>query len=168
MPLTASHIAILRISLNNIEPEIWRVFTVPAKIDLAELHLVLQHVMGWKNVHPHEWEVDEKGGSLRKVAASLGDTFNYSYDPKEKWDHTVEVVATGPLSTFLQPFKVLDGEGACPPEDVGGAKGFEKFCAVMADTKHPKYAEQRAWYGGTFYRDAYNRSAAQKKLDELR
>jgi hypothetical protein len=164
--LTASHIAILRISLNNVQPEIWRVFTVPAKIDLAGLHRAVQHVMGWKDAHPHEWEIDESGGTLRKIADGLGDTFNYLYDTKSQWNHTIEVVATGPASTFLQPFKIVDGEGACPPENVGGAKGFEKFCAAMADTSHPKHHEQRSWYGGPFYRDAYNRSAAQKKLGE--
>lgn len=164
--LTASHIAVLRISVNNIQPEIWRVFTVPAKIGLEQLHHVIQRVMGWKDIHPHEWEIDESGGTLRKIADGLGDSFNYRYDPKAAWDHTIEVVATGPASTFLQPFKIIDGEGACPPEDVGGAKGFEKFCAAMADPRHAKHTEQRAWYGGTFFRDAYNRSAAQKKLDE--
>ncbi len=167
MPLTASHVVILRISLIGTKPEIWRVFTVPAKIDLAELHLVVQRVMGWKDVHPHEWSIDEPGGTLRKIAASLGDVFTYRYDNKAGWDHTIEVIATGPPSTYLEPYRILDGDGACPPEDVGGAKGFEKFCAAMADTSHPKHQEQRAWYGGPFYRDAYNRSSAQKKLDEL-
>lgn len=166
MPLTASHIAILRISLNNTQPEIWRVFTVPAKIDLTGLHQVVQRVMGWKDIHPYEWEDEEVGGTLRKSASSLGDIINYRYDPKGKWDHTIEVIATGPPSEYLQPYRIIDGEGACPPEDVGGAKGFEKFCDAMADPRHAKHAEQRAWYGGTFYRDAYNRSAAQKKLNE--
>jgi len=42
----------------------------------------------------------------------------------------------------------LEGEGTCPPEDVGGVGGFQEFCEVMSDPGHERYAEYRTWYGG--------------------
>ena len=31
------------------------------------------------------------------------------------------------------------GENACPPEDVGGARGYAEFIAVIADNNHKEY-----------------------------
>ncbi|HEX2771037.1 MAG TPA: plasmid pRiA4b ORF-3 family protein, partial [Micromonosporaceae bacterium] len=44
----------------------------------------------------------------------------------------------------------LDGERACPPEDVGGAYGYRAFLAVLGDPAHPEHHAMRRWVGGTF------------------
>lgn len=46
----------LRIELvDSIDPVIWRRVLVPAGYTLADLHAVIQAVMGWQNSHPHEF-----------------------------------------------------------------------------------------------------------------
>jgi Plasmid pRiA4b ORF-3-like protein len=44
----------------------------------------------------------------------------------------------------------LDGAGSCPPEDVGGTYGYERFLAAIADPGHPEHVEIREWYGRDF------------------
>jgi hypothetical protein len=51
----------LRISIDRIEPQIWRRLAVPLHFNLRELHLVLQAAFGWTNSHLHEFEI----GGLR-------------------------------------------------------------------------------------------------------
>jgi len=44
----------LKITLKDIEPVIWRRFTVPSHITLDRLHDVVQIVMGWQDSHLHQ------------------------------------------------------------------------------------------------------------------
>ena len=43
----------LRITLQDLEPPIWRTVLVPVSITLEELHYVVQVTMGWDNSHLH-------------------------------------------------------------------------------------------------------------------
>lgn len=43
----------LKITLAGSEPPIWRRVLMPGDANLAELHRVIQHVMGWSNSHLH-------------------------------------------------------------------------------------------------------------------
>lgn len=45
--------------------------------------------------------------------------------------------------------------GATPPEDCGGAPGYEDFVQAMADVNHPEHAEMAQWVG----RDTWNPNA---------
>lgn len=51
---------LLKISLLEIEPVIWRRFVVPASITLDRLHDVIQIVMGWTDTHIHEFTIGKK------------------------------------------------------------------------------------------------------------
>jgi hypothetical protein len=51
---------LLKISLLEIEPEIWRRFAEPASISLDRLHDVIQLVMGWTDSHLHEFIFGKK------------------------------------------------------------------------------------------------------------
>ena len=61
----------------------------------------------------------------------------------------------------------LDGAGACPPEDVGGTYGYERFLAAIADPAHPEHREMREWYGREFDPRAFDpdrRSALLRRM----
>ena len=51
----------VRISIDRIEPQIWRRLVVPSHFSLGELHLVLQAAFGWMDAHLHGFEI----GGLR-------------------------------------------------------------------------------------------------------
>ena len=47
----------LKISLKEIEPEIWRRFLVSSEISFHQLHEIIQEVMGWENYHLYSFLV---------------------------------------------------------------------------------------------------------------
>lgn len=74
----------------------------------------------------------------------IGDTINYRYDFGDDWLHTIT------LETIVEGYPVgypmlLDFEGNCPPEDVGGSGGFEHFLEAWNDPKHPEHESMRDW-----------------------
>lgn len=51
---------VLRLSLNDVEPEIWRVIEVAGLGTLGDLHGALVGAMGWENSHLHSFMVDDE------------------------------------------------------------------------------------------------------------
>lgn len=155
---------VLKVSLVGIEPEIWRRFVVPADITLDRLHDVIQIVMGWEDYHLHQFTVSgmryteypespEDGKAdgryrLGNLVKHKGLSFEYIYDFGDNWAHQLlleEIThAHGPQD---EPVRLLAGERACPPEDVGGIGGYAEYCAAMKNRKHPEHREYVQWRG---------------------
>jgi hypothetical protein len=51
LPSPPQRVYRLKITLDYIQPPIWRCFQVPASITLDQLHAVVQVVMGWESDH---------------------------------------------------------------------------------------------------------------------
>ena len=83
-----------------------------------------------------EDERDETGVPLR----ALPDRFTYLYDFGDGWEHEIEVIGAG-----ADRPGVVDGEGACPPENVGGPPGYADFLKVMADPGDPEHDRMKTW-----------------------
>lgn len=62
----------MRVSIDRIEPQIWRRLIVPSSFNLRDLHLVLQAAFGWTNAHLHEFEI----GGLRFGDADIANGEN--------------------------------------------------------------------------------------------
>ena len=141
---------LLRISVQDIEPEIWRRFVVPADITLDRLHDVVQIVMGWEDHHLHEFIVNggkytenpetvedglEEGKvRLKDLIHKNGQKFVYHYDFGDDWFHDVVLEdCRYSNAELLSPVECLDGERACPPEDIGGIPGYEELCRELAE-----------------------------------
>lgn len=69
----------------------------------------------------------------------------YTYDFGDSWDHTIILEKVIP-EISLKP-ELLDGNGACPPEDCGGIMGYKDLMSILANKKHPEYNEYREWMG---------------------
>ena len=39
----------------------------------------------------------------------------------------------------------IEGEGACPLEDVGGIYGYAEFLEIIKDEAHPQHEELKQW-----------------------
>jgi hypothetical protein len=48
---------------------------------------------------------------------------------------------------------ILEGEGTCPPEDVGGIAGYEEFLKAWHNPDHSEYESMRQWGESQHYRD---------------
>lgn len=154
---------LLKISLYEIEPKIWRRFVVPADITLDRLHDVVQIVMGWMDYHVHEFKIGKKkytedperkedgyeGRRFRLVdlIKRRGRIFEYIYDLGDRWIHNITLEEANYLNlNFELPLICIGGERACPPEDVGGVIGYYEFCEAVSDSKHPQHREHTDWY----------------------
>jgi hypothetical protein len=170
-PMTARNVLVmrtsrLRVTMSEVEPAVLRVLDVPAGVLLPELHDILQVVVGWSDSHLHQFvadgvaygmpdtdafddERDETGVPLR----ALPGHFSYLYDFGDGWEHEVEVIGAGGERPG-----VVAGEGACPPEDVGGPYGYADFRKVLADPGHPEHDDLRGWAGN--WHDSFDLAAA--------
>ena len=50
----------------------------------------------------------------------------------------------------------VDGERNCPPEDCGGAPGFEEFLKAIADPNHEAHEGFLEWCGGSYDPDEFD------------
>jgi hypothetical protein len=50
----------LRLQLQSVVPQVWRLVRVPADLRLDDLHHAIQAVMGWDDFHPHVFEVGDR------------------------------------------------------------------------------------------------------------
>ena len=53
------------------------------------------------------------------------------------------------MSTY-SPCATGASSGGCPPEDVGGAWGYEEFLEALADPDHEQHEDMVHWSGGDF------------------
>lgn len=158
-----NNLFLLKISLREIEPPIWRRFVVPANITLDRLHDVIQIVMGWMDYHLHEIVIDGKvytenpedstqgaeGGKclIGNLIKRKGKSFQYLYDFGDHWEHEVILEDKNYSNPALDVSLIcLEGERACPPEDVGGVPGYYEFCEGISDSSHPQYQEFLDWF----------------------
>jgi hypothetical protein len=128
----------LSIELIDVHKPVWRRVVVPDLMSLASLHLVIQQAMGWDNKHLFEFVI--QGGRLsedtnnldttliKEVFSQKVTTIQYIYDFGDYWQHQIyfEGVALKLAETL-----VIEREGECPPEDIGGPPGYEKWCQRM-------------------------------------
>lgn len=123
---------------------------------------MIQIVMGWKDYHLHEFIIsnkrytenpDHKDEGIESMRHMLGDlvkrqgrSIDYLYDFGDGWNHTITLIDNNYSVDFMQPdLFCVDGERACPPEDVGGVSGYEEFSEAINDKKHRKHAECLEW-----------------------
>ena len=156
-----------KITLLGSKPPIWRRIQVE-DCTLDKLHEHIQTAMGWTNSHLHQFEIFEKRyGDPELLDDGFGDyqcidttktklsditpnagkrfSFTYEYDFGDSWEH--EILFEG--SPKKEPGKkyplCLEGERACPPEDVGGIGGFYDFLEALADPKHEQHDDLKEW-----------------------
>jgi hypothetical protein len=156
-------IARLKITLDDVEPRVMRRVDVPFDIRLDRLHLVIQVAMGWTNSHLYEFRLGETGWSIpnrdfpddaqdaRKASLATLLTeygkkkFDYIYDFGDCWEHTIAVEKILESLPEQEYPCLIEAEGNCPPEDVGGFPGYEELLAAKADPTHERRQEFEDW-----------------------
>lgn len=88
------------------------------------------------------------------------DLLSYAYDFGNGWEHDIILEAISEAGTGLKYPRVVAGERACPPEDVGGPPGYESFLAAIADPRHDDHGRMLEWVGGRFDPEAFDLVAA--------
>lgn len=162
------------VSLQEIQPRIWRRFLLRTTATFAELHHAIQQSFGWQQSHLWEFRLPTHQG--RPIAGLPGgedydrarpdakivklNTYftgnlvvewcEYVYDFGDDWTHDVKLIA---VRSDNEGFKrrLLDGERAGPPEDCGGTPGYERlihFLETGEDTYDDDPERLERWLGG--------------------
>ena len=176
----------IKVTLKGSKPPIWRRIQVPCNITLAELHRILQAVMGWWDYHLHQFIVgrtyygvphpdyydymemrDESQVRLNQIADE-GSKFVYEYDFGDSWEHVLLVEKVLEPEPDRQYPVCIKGRGACPPEDVGGIWGYYSFLEAVQDADHPEHEDYLEWIGGEFDPEAFDLDEVNAALRALR
>lgn len=158
--------ALVRVALLDLDPAPWREFQVPVTMTLAGLHDAIQAAFLWQDAHLWQFEVDERlygpvaesflgvrtykasGLRLARLQEARITDFVYCYDMGDDWQHRVQMLESRDSDARLPRF--IGGKWRCPPEDIGGAPGFETFLEVLADPEHREHDDLMDWHGGPF------------------
>jgi hypothetical protein len=143
--------------------------------------------MGWTNSHLHQFRINdqryadpmlmeedfEEWGCEDSTSTTLTDVlpangkrfrFGYEYDFGDSWEHEIlfeGVVRAEPGGRY--PI-CLEGERACPPEDVGGVWGYADFVEAIQDPAQERHDELLEWVGGSFDPEAFDPAAATTRM----
>jgi hypothetical protein len=170
----------LKITLKDVQPAVWRRVQL-LDCSLADLHGGIQTAMGWDGDHLHEFEIarerygepdpdgmtecrDEAKTKLSQIVARGTKKFTYTYDFGDNWEHTIQVEKTLPPEPGVHYPRCIAGERACPPEDCGGARGYEDFQEAIRNPNHPEHEEVSDWIGGEFDPEKFDMAAVNKRL----
>jgi hypothetical protein len=176
----------LHLELEWVTPLIWREVQVPANVTLGRLHRVIQTAMGWSDSHLHEFIVgDDHFGvphedddllpyrvhpeaRVRLDTALLGRRhFDYLYDFGDHWEHKLRIEKRLPPAPLAHPV-CLGGANACPPEDVGGAPGYEDFLRIIQDPSDAEHEYTLEWCGGAFDPHAFDIDQVNRLLKHIK
>ena len=161
-----------KITLQDIEPTIWRRIQVPATYSFWDLHVAVADSMGWLDYHLHVFrfrkphkrttldigipddEMDETG-TLPGWEIGIAEHFFepgiiavYEYDFGDGWVH--EVLLEGILlkEQGVKYPRCIAGKRACPPEDCGGVPGYYRVLEILGNPDHEEYQETVNWAKG--------------------
>ena len=161
-------VACLHIALADTAPTVWRRIEFPVDASLKQLHDAIQCAMGWLDCHlwdfetsgkrygipDPDWGLDETVAAKNTKLASLLNRgirqFVYTYDMGDNWEHLLTVESIRESEPGTKYPRYVEGSRRAPPEDVGGAPGFEAFLEAIGNPKHPEHGEATEWHQGCY------------------
>jgi hypothetical protein len=174
-----SHVCQFLVVLANTNPLVWRRIQVPETYSFWDLHVAIQDAMGWQDYHLHEFEViDSRTDRLKRIGIPDEDMprerpcaagwkvpiaryltygarpVRYRYDFGDDWEHALEFEELVPDDGGAYP-RCVAGAGKCPPEDVGGTRGYAEFLSTIRDVNNPERDSMLQWAGGQFDPEAF-------------
>ena len=174
-----------KITLLGAKTPIWRRIQVQ-DCTLDKLHEHIQTAMGWTNSHLHQFEIDgERYGDpellddgfedfecVDSTVAKISEIvpkdgkrfqFTYQYDFGDNWQHFVLFEGCLKAEKGGRYPQCVEGERACPPEDVGGVWGYAEFLEAIADSKHEQHDDFVEW-AGEFDPEEFDAAKATKAM----
>ena len=179
---------ILKITLVDTRPPVWRQVIVPADITLTRLHTVFQTAVGWGGGSGPHYFADQAGQfyatgqsgglvkdarrfKLQKILRVPRDRMRYVYNGASRWEHSVALESVVTLAKRFRRAECLAGARQCPPEDCAGAAGFAALLKRLSGRKRAKSQAAgycRGWVDGPFQPEAFDHTGANSSLKRLK
>jgi hypothetical protein len=139
--------------------------------------------MGWQNCHMHQFTIegerygtplpddfdmetrDESQVRLSDLLPASGKRFrfSYEYDFGDGWQHEILFEGYPPMEEGKKLPLCVEGERACPPEDIGGPWGYAEYLDALADSNHDRHDEFMEW-SGSFDPENFSAEKATKAM----
>ncbi len=175
-----------KITLSGLQPPVWRRIQVK-NCTLDKLHEHIQTAMGWTNSHLHHFRIDGtrfgdpmlmeedfdemsyQDSTITKIREVLprGGTrflFEYEYDFGDSWSHEVLFEGCPRAEPGCRYPVCVEGERACPPEDIGGTSGYLDFVETLVDVDHEDHEGSLKWIGGRFDPEEFDPLKATRRM----
>jgi hypothetical protein len=165
IPMATTHSLMIRVTLNDVQPVVWRTLNVPNSKDLLALAVGTFLSMGWeanapfhyllpnggKVVDPRQWmELDDDSkvriapanasGQDLKAYFSNG-PMKLVYETPIPWSLELTWDALGTERNADEGIFLEFGAYAGPPQWCGGAEGYRFLCETLAEPNSPDYKE---------------------------
>lgn len=172
----------LRITLDGIDPPIWREAIFPRNFTLHELHRSIQVLFDWYDYHLYEFDIDgrrfelpdeESEGEdstkarLSKLVTGPGQVFQYTYDFGDHWLHMIEVLDVSVRADSGWIPHLVDGARRGPIEDSGGVSGYQRLIEAVRTPLEDLDDEDQdfvVWAGKDFDPDDFSLSQTRHAL----
>lgn len=142
--------------------------------------------MGWMNSHLHQFvikgnrygapellddgfdDLDCIDSTRTRISGIVPRTgrrfrFTFKYDFGDSWNHEILFEGCPKVEPGTRYALCLEGERACPPEDVGGLWGYEEFLQALIDPKHERHDHFLEW-AGPFHPEAFDIAQATQRM----
>ena len=163
---------VLRIKLDLKKHDIYRIVEVPSNITFFGLHLIIQDLFEWQDVHCHSFEmydgtdicltiydgsdppdeacmdpyhpnISDMGIRVKEIFSKYG-SIVYTYDFGDNWEHII-TVQERKEKNGAERARLIESKGTRPPEDVGGELGYEEYLRIISNPEDPEYENTVAW-----------------------
>jgi pRiA4b ORF-3-like protein len=74
----------------------------------------------------------------------------YLYDFGDGWEHTITIVEFDDADPNTKYPVLLEANGRCPPEDVGGPWGYAECLEAIDNPEHDRHEEMIEWWPDNF------------------
>ncbi len=170
-----------------------RTLKIPSNMNLGYVQEVLMLAMGWEGYHlkeiraggityftryaggeaPEPTEGFPQRDAFQYIIGDLlklhGDSFTFVYDMGDYWVHRVTLIEVLPCQTWDQGgdyagAEMIDGQNACPPEDVGGTEGYASMLKSLANPEDEEREDYIHWLNRDFDPNRFNLYEARKRV----
>lgn len=176
----------LFLSVRHIEPMIWRRIVADDAITLITLHKAIQILMGWYDMHLHEFAIngesyappseedefyDRKPKStqkkLGKIFGNPGDSVTYLYDFGDGWEIDIKLETRNDITGIIPRVTCLGGDMSGPLEDSGGPYGYMDLLKTLQEPTHPEYETMTEWIPEDFDPETLDIGYVNEELSRL-
>ena len=172
----------LKITIEGINPTIYRTVQVPESYTLNKLHHITQIIFGWENSHIYcFWHGDvpttdpvlwgggttmwDKKVRIKDALIHIGDALTYEYNLGDSWKHTI--VLEKIESSLSKTVKCLAGSRSAPPEDCGGVHGYQNMIHHLCHPEKDGYFELLDWLEDEYDSEHFDIELVNKNLQKL-
>ena len=155
---------IIKVTIKNTHPPVWRRLQIPAGITFHELNAIIQLAFNWSGYHLYSFEI---GNLLIEIPDDIFDDFDYkvinskrtkvdkyfdeiekleyTYDFGDNWIHNIQIENVVESEEKFKNPVCLKAKMASLPEDCGGPWGYEDLLDVINNPKDERYQDMKDW-----------------------